>query len=147
MKNDVLNETSLLFKEKIRLTEVKDYGFNFGDFVERKKALPPEGLKFDIYFEGDVTGSLINGTISGVDYLTVRADGRMFLNLHAKIETSDGALIKVIESGTNDNGVLRLNMDFHTNHSRYSWLNQKHVWASGEVNFHTGEVNIQAYQH
>lgn len=147
MKDDVLNESSLLFKENVWMKEVREYGYAFVDFVESKKALPPEGLQFDIHFEGQVIGSRVNGTISGVDYLTVRADGRLFLNLHAKIETSDGAMIKVIESGTNDNGVLRLSMDFHTNDPRYSWLNRKHVWASGEVDFRTSKVSIQAYQH
>lgn len=147
MRNDVLNETSLLFEENVRLTAVKEFGFTFSDFIERKKPLPPEGLQFEIHFEGDVRGSLVNGIITGVDYLTVRADGRLFLNLHASIETSDGALIKVKESGSNENGVLRLNMDFHTNDPRFTWLNQKHVWGSGEVDFQTGKVNIQAYQH
>ena len=147
MSKDVIKETSLLFEEKVRLTEVKEYGFNFKNFAEGTLPVPSSGLQFDIHFEGKVSGDTINGTIKGVDYLTVRADGRLFLDLHAVIETIDGARIKVTEHGINDQGTLRLNMDFHTNDERYDWLNKKHVWGIGNVDFKTGNVFIQGYQH
>jgi hypothetical protein len=103
-------------------------------------------LRFDIHFEGDVSGEQVNGTISGIDYLTVRADGRFILDLYATITTSDGASISVKESGINAGGNLRLSMNFHTNDERYRWMNHKHVWGVGTVNFATGEVNISGYQ-
>jgi hypothetical protein len=144
---NVLNEKMLLFEEDVRLVEIKEYGFSFKAFMQKRQSLPPEGLQFDIHFEGKVFGELINGNIVGVDYLTVRSDGRLFLNLHAIITTNDGARIKVTESGINDMGTLRLSMNFHTNDARYMWLNQKHVWGVGEVNFETGQVKIKGYQH
>lgn len=146
MEHKVIDYGTLLFEEDVRLTEVKEYGFSWQEFAQGTTPIPAEGLKFDIHFEGNVSGESVNGTITGVDYLTVRADGRLFLNLHASITTSDGALISVTESGINDNGDLRLNMDFHTNHSSYTWLNHKHVWGVGTVNFATGEVKIKGYQ-
>ena len=55
------------------LTEVKGYDFSWQDFAERRLPIPPGGLKFDIHFEGDVTGERIRGRLKGVDHLTVRA--------------------------------------------------------------------------
>ncbi len=147
MMNYAVEEKAFLFEEDVRLTAVKEYGYSFKNFAEKNQPLPAEGLRFDIHFDGVVTGELLNGTIKGVDYLTVRSDGRLFLNLQAAITTHDGALIKVTESGINDNGRLRLNMDFHTNDVRYAWLNQKHVWGIGSVNFQTGQVKVKGYQH
>lgn len=146
MEQVFVAQDMLLFEEDVRLTEVKEYGFSWQDFAEQKVPIPAEGLRFDIYFEGDVTGDRIRGTIKGVDYLTVRADGRLFLNLQAAITTHDDVVIKVTESGINDQGKLRLSMDFHTNDQRYRWLNYQHVWGLGTVDFATGAVKIKGYQ-
>lgn len=146
MTTEITNQVNLLFEEDVRLTEVKEFGFSWNDFSQGLREIPKEGLQFEIHFEGDVSGERLNGRIKGVDYLTVRADGRLFLDLHASITTHDGAVIKVKESGINDRGQLMLNMDFHTNDSRYSWLNNKHVWGLGSVDFETGKVKIQGYQ-
>ncbi|MEQ8244859.1 DUF3237 family protein [Fulvivirga sp.] len=146
MTETIINKAALLFEEDVQLTEVKDYGFSWDDFASGKRPIPSEGLKFDIHFEGDVTGEIIEGKIKGVDYLTVRADGRLFLDLHAAITTHDGSTIYVKETGINDNGHLRLAMDFHTNAEKYSWINYKHVWGVGTVDFATGKVKIKGYQ-
>lgn len=147
MNTEVMQDHELLFEEDVVLTGVKDYGVSWEQFAAGTAPIPPEGLKFDIHFEGAVTGDRVNGKINGVDYLTVRSDGRLFLDLHASIETADGATIKVKESGINAQGTLRLNMDFHTNDKRYKWLNHIHVWGAGSVDFATGKVKIQGYQH
>lgn len=144
--NTATDKGTLLFEEEVALTSVTEYGFSWQDFASGSMPIPPAGLRFDIYFEGKVTGEEVAGTIKGVDYLTVRADGRLFLDLHASITTHDGAHIAVKESGINDEGDLRLAMDFHTNDSRYAWINRKHVWGTGTVNFETGAVRIKGYQ-
>jgi hypothetical protein len=141
-----MNKQDLLFEEDVKLTGVKEYGFSWQKFASGKEPIPAEGLKFDIHFEGAVYGDKINGRIKGVDYLTVRSDGRLFLDLYASLETDDGAVIRVKENGINSQGDLRLNMDFHTNDPRYKWLNQKHVWGIGKVDFTTGDVKIKGFQ-
>ncbi len=145
MGNEFINDVALLFEEDVRLTDVKEYGFRWEDFAGGNEPIPAEGLRFDIHFEGDVTGDRVRGKIKGIDYLTVRSDGRLFLDLRAAIITEDGGMINVTETGINDNGNLRLNMDFHTNDSRYAWLNRRHVWGIGTVDFATGEVKIKGY--
>jgi hypothetical protein len=145
MKTALLIEKELLFKENVRLTAVKEYGYSWSELAEGKSPIPPEGARFDISFEGDLIGDRINGTIKGIDYLEVRADGHFILNLQACITTDDGVDIKVTESGVNNQGNLRLNIAFHTSDKRYTWLNQSQVWGVGEVNFKTGEAKVKGY--
>ena len=140
----VKTDLVLLFEEKVVLSDFEEYGFSMQDLVNGER-IPEEGARFDIYFEGDLIGEKINGKISGVDYLEVRADGRFFLDLHAKILTDDGAQIQVTETGINDNGALKLNMEFHTNDERYSWLNREQVLGLGTVDFNTGQAIVKGY--
>lgn len=139
-------ETDLkpLFEEHVVLSDFVEYGFSMQDLVNGT-TIPKEGARFDIYFEGDLIGEKIKGKIKGVDFLEVRADGRFFLNLHAQIKTDDGASIQVRETGINDNGTLKLNMEFHTNDQRYLWLNREQVVGLGHVDFNTGQVNVKGY--
>lgn len=138
-------QLDLLFEERVRLTDVVEYGFSMNDLLEGKTPIPPEGARFDIYFEGMLQGERIKGTIAGVDYLEVRADGRYFLNLQARIRTEDGANIQLRETGINSQGALHLQMDFHTNDRRYSWLNSRQVLGVGTVDFTTAEANVQGF--
>lgn len=135
----------LLFEERVRLTEVVEYGFPMNDLLEGKTPIPPEGARFDIYFEGSLQGDRIRGTIEGVDFLEVRADGRYFLNLQARIRTEDGANIQLRETGVNNQGTLRLQMEFHTGDRRYSWLNSRQVLGIGTVDLSAAEANVQGY--
>jgi hypothetical protein len=56
-------------------------------------APPAEEARFDVRLEGPVAGQNLNGTVQGVDYLHIRADGRGQLNIHAEITTEDGKKI------------------------------------------------------
>lgn len=133
-----------LFEEHVVLTDIVEYGFGMQDLVNGIP-VPKEGARFDIYFEGDLVGDRIKGKINGVDFLEVRADGRFFLNLYASIKTDDGAFIQVKETGINENGNLKLSMEFHTNHQKYAWLNREQVLGLGHVDFNTGQVYIKGY--
>ena len=145
MITQLMTEKKVFFEEEVQLTEIREYGFSWQQLTARKAPIPPAGARFDIYFKGKVSGDQINGTVEGVDYLEVRPDGKFSLSLHASIATNDGANIKLIETGLNDQGALRLNMNFHTSDKRYEWLNRALVWGTGDVNFETGTVKIKAY--
>lgn len=144
METNVMIDKQILFKEEVKLTGVTGYGFSWQALSEGKP-IPEEGARFDIYFEGDVLGESINGKVKGVDYLKIRADRLFDMSLYADVITNDGARIKLIETGFNNNGKLRLNMNFHTADERYQWLNQALVWGVGDVSFETGEAYITAY--
>src|SRR5690606_32954230 len=79
-----------LYEVNLRHTRVTEYGFSMQNLMSGQVALPPEGACFDIAFEGTIQGPRLNGTITGVDFSQVRADGRFQLHLHAEITTHDG---------------------------------------------------------
>jgi hypothetical protein len=62
-------------------------------------APPAQGARFDIGFEGKLSGDTLRGVISGIDYLAVRADGQYRLNCDATIITHDGETIAFHEEG------------------------------------------------
>ena len=55
-------------------------------------APPPEGVRFDVPFDGTSTGKL-TGTVTGIDYIRVRADGRFDLHIHGTLTIQDGEKI------------------------------------------------------
>lgn len=142
-----------LFTEEVMLTGVTEYGISWQDLTTGKVPPPPEGARFDIYFAGTLEGEKVKGSLEGVDFLTVRADGRFLLNLHVTITTDDGEKIALYETGLlippqDDSMIaqLQLDMQFTTHSPKYAWLNKIQAWALGDVDWNTGKVTIQAYQ-
>jgi hypothetical protein len=139
-----------LFDEEIRLTGITEYGISWKELIEGNAEIPVQGARFDLSFEGKVTGSKVNGVIKGIDYLEIRSDGKFTLNIHARIITEDGEIISVKENGISTPGQsgvakLNLNMEFLTTSSNYSWLNRKQVWVVGEVDMINGEVKAAGF--
>lgn len=151
-KSSVIPAGEHLFDEAVQLTGVTEYGISWQELTSGQVAPPPEGAHFDIAFEGSLEGAKIKGTISGVDFLEVRADGRFQLHLHAAITTDDGVKIAVFEDGLlippqDDTRIaqLRLNLRFTTPSPKYAWLNQLQGWALGTVDWNTGKASVQVY--
>jgi Protein of unknown function (DUF3237) len=116
-----------------------------------KVKIPPQGVRIDVAFEGHAQGRL-SGRVRGVDYLLMRADGRVDLDIRATIETDDGQRIALSADGV---GVPRAgepvadlfeNVRLTTAAASYAWVNTRQVWAPGTVNFATGKIHIDAYQ-
>ena len=101
-------------------------------------------------FEGNGTGRL-SGRVRGVDYLRMRADGRMDLDIRAAIETGDGSRIGLSADGV---AVLRAgeplvdlceNITLTTAAAHYAWVNARQIWGTGSVNLATGKIHIDGY--
>jgi hypothetical protein len=141
-----------LFDESVQLTNMTEYGISWSDLVSRKVAPPAEGARFDIYFEGDVTGEKLNGRIRGVDFLEVRADGRFMLNIQATIITDDGETIALQEAGvlrpgsTSGESDIRFDMKFTAHSAKYKWLNTTPVLAFAKVDHEKGMVRVSAFE-
>lgn len=141
-----------LFSEAVHLTGITEYGVRWDELTGGAVAPPAEGARFDLSFAGTLVGPRIEGKISGIDYLEVRADGRFMLNIQATVTTTDGENIALHEDGIlvppanpDSPAILRLNLKFTTASPKYSWLNKLHVWAQGEVNMNLGEVTVKVY--
>lgn len=81
------------------ITQLVEYGASFETLASRQTPPPAEGARFDVYFEGPVTGAKLSGSVKGVDYLYFRADGRFQLDIHAEITTEDGKKIALAADG------------------------------------------------
>ncbi|MFO7524295.1 MAG: DUF3237 family protein [Ignavibacteriaceae bacterium] len=139
-----------VFDEEINLTGVTEYGISWENLLNRSVSIPPQGARFDLAFEGQIFGDIINGTIKGTDHLEVRADGKFILNIYATFITEDGEIIAVKESGVstpnvNGTAVLHLIMEFFTVSQKYEWINKKVVWSVGVVDMIAGKVKVTGY--
>jgi hypothetical protein len=81
-----------IYSYDLDITGVTDYGVQMPDILGGKTPIPPQGARFDVAFAGRATGRL-SGAVRGVDYLVMRADSRIDLDIRATIETVDGCRI------------------------------------------------------
>ena len=87
----------------------------------------------------------------GVDYLRLRADGRIDLDIRATVETDDGRRIALTADGVavphaaEPFADLCENVSLSTAAEDYRWVNTRQIWGSGTVNFATGKIHIDAY--
>ena len=142
---------ALIYEYTARFTDVTSYGIALADVFAGVIAPPPEGLRSDVGFEGPVSGPALRGTVTGVDYGNLRADGRAELHIHACISTEDGKNIALAADGvaTVENGSpvaqLRENVTLTTSEPSYAWLNPLQIWATGTADFAAGEIHVTAY--
>jgi len=141
----------LLYEYAVTLTGMSEYGVSFQALTAGTTAPPPEGARFDIRFEGASVGPKIKGTVAGVDYLRIRADGRFDLHIHAEITTDDGQKIALQADGValpqagSPTVGLRANVTLFTSSKNYSWVNGLQVWATGTVNLVEQVVRFKGY--
>jgi hypothetical protein len=148
---EALPAGQLIYDYNPRVTEMVEYGCSAGDLLSGQTRPPAEGARFDLYLEGPVSGPKLNGTLRGVDYLTLRADGRAELHIHAEITTDDGKKIALLAGGvaTPEERALvyqlREYVTLTSNHPELRWVNSVHIWASGSVDISTGQVRVRGY--
>lgn len=140
-----------LYEAAVDFSEVVEYGVSLGAVLAGNTAVPPAGARFDVSFRGSLRGPRLSGTIVGVDYLHMRADGRAQLHIHAKISTEDGQVIAFFADGValpqagTSVFQLRENVSFITASPGYAWLNQLQGWGLGTVDPEKGAVRVKAY--
>jgi hypothetical protein len=141
----------LLYDYTLSITGMTEYGINLAELMSGKIAMPPEGARFDVYVEGAATGGKLSGTVRGVDYLRVRADGRMELDIHAEITTAGGEKISVKADGVcnprKDSSIsdLKENITLFSSYDNYTWVNTLQVWGIGTVDLATGQIQVKGY--
>lgn len=141
-----------LYDEIAHVTRITEYGISYEEFISGQVSLPPEGARFDIAFEGSISGEKLSGALAGVDFAEVRADGRFQLNMHAEITTDDGEKIAYFADGIfvppeDDTRIaqVRYSVRLTTASPKYSWVNKLQIWACGSVNVNKGEISVKAY--
>jgi Protein of unknown function (DUF3237) len=139
-----------IYEYDLDVTGMTDFGVELEAILSGKAKIPPQGVRFDIAFEGRATGRLA-GQVRGVDYARMRADGRVDLDIRAVIETGDGRRIALWADGVaapraaEPIADLCENVSLGTAAEEYAWVNTRQVWGFGTVNFATGKIHIDAY--
>ena len=139
-----------IYEMDLDLTGITDFGVSMDAIITGKQAIPLQGARFDLAIDGYSKGRLA-GRAHGADYLRVRADGRMELDLHLTIETEDGRRIALSGDGqaaprkgapTLDIfGSIRLS----TADKDYSWVNERQIWSVGTASLATRKIHIEAF--
>ncbi|HEY3398624.1 MAG TPA: DUF3237 family protein [Armatimonadota bacterium] len=139
-----------IYEYDLKVMGVTDYGITLKSILAGQSPIPPQGARIDVAFEGHATGRL-TGQVRGVDYLRLRADGRIDLDIRAVIETKGGQRIALSADGV---GVPRAgeaiadlceNISLTTPAEDYLWVNTRQVWGFGTVNFASGDIHIEAH--
>jgi hypothetical protein len=90
-----ISVTDHLYDVAAHFTNVIEFGISLQDLLSDPGKMPTEGARIDVEFEGKVSGSKINGTVKGTDYLYMRPDGYLRLHIHAVMTTDDGKNISL----------------------------------------------------
>jgi hypothetical protein len=139
-----------IYEVNLEITGVTDYGVTMDAILGGKEKVPLQGTRFDVAFEGRGKGRL-TGKVRGVDYLVMRADGRIDLDVRATLETDDGHRIAVhidgVASPRANEPIVDLveNVRLTTAAPSYDWVNARQIWGLGTVNLATGKIQVEAY--
>ncbi|MDA1185645.1 MAG: DUF3237 family protein [Acidobacteria bacterium] len=139
-----------IYEYDLDVTGVTDYGVTMEAILSGQAPIPPQGVRLDVAFEGLAVGRLA-GRVRGVDYLRMRADGRIDLDIRAVLETEDGCRIALSADGVATPRTaepiadLCENVTLSTAAEGYAWVNTRQIWGVGTVNFAEGKVHIDAY--
>ena len=101
-----------------------------------KEKIPPQRVRIDVAFEGRAIGRL-EGRVRGIDYLRMRADGRIDLDIRAVVETENGCRIALSADGVAvprvDEPIADLleNVSLSMAAEEYVWVNRRQVWGLG----------------
>src|SRR5215472_16790059 len=139
-----------IYDMELDLTGVTDYGLSMDAILAGKEAIPLHGARFDLAVKGRFKGRLA-GRAHGVDYLRVRADGRMELDLHLTVETDDAHRIALSGDGQaaprNGEPILDIfgNIRLSTASKEYAWVNERQIWSVGTASLATGKIHLKAY--
>ncbi len=95
----------------------------------------PYGIRHNEYYEGEVTGDLVSGHMSGIDYMLYRPDGIDEVNTKATIETPDGAYISVEITGYSkpDGIIVDSYVRFLSGYEKYEWMNNTVFFGKGKA--------------
>ena len=102
-------------------------------------------------FEGDIKGRITGKVRSGVEYVQLRADGRIDLDGRATVETEDGHRIAMRIEGAatlraNEPQLdLAANVRLTTAAPKYDWVNTRQIWGLATVNLATAKIHVESF--
>lgn len=139
-----------IYSYDLDVTGMTDYGVTLDAVLGGRAAIPPQGIRLDVAFAGRASGRL-SGRVTGVDYVRIRADGRIDLDIRATIETDAGERIALSADGVavpragEPVADLFENITLSTAAEGFGWATTRQVWGVGTVDFSVGKIHIDGY--
>jgi len=139
-----------LYEAKVSFTKIVEYGLSLEALGSGDASLPAAGARFDHHFQGVLRGPRLSGTLTGIDYVHMRADGHaQQVHAHAQLVTEDGGSIAYFvdgvalpQQGTSE-WLLRHTVSFITASPAYAWLNEVQGRGQGAIHAGKGEVAVK----
>lgn len=141
----------LIYEYTPQVTRIVEYGVSAEAVLMRRSPPPKEGARLDLHLEGPVVAGRLKGSVTAVDYLNMRADGRAELHIHGYITVDEGNKVALEAGGVaipeGDSSIfqLREHVGLTSNHPSLAWVNSTELWARGTVDVSTGQVHLRAY--
>lgn len=142
----------LIYTANFGITALTEFGYSFEGMMADEQPIPLEGTQFNIALSGVVKGEKLNGKFEALDYMRVRSDGGMELNLFGTITVEDDIKIAWRASGTGrpnpETGQVILNeeISMFTNNEKYAWVNNTLFWGRGVANLAKQELEVKVYR-
>jgi hypothetical protein len=139
-----------VYEYDVDITGVTDFGLTMEAVLSGQVPIPAQGVRIDVAFAGRASGR-VTGQVRGVDYLRMRADGRIDLDIRATIETDAGHRIALSADGVASPRPASSVVDLHENVTLstavpdFVWVNGRQIWAVGTVDLATGKIHIEGY--
>ena len=133
------------------ITGVTDFGVTLDALLSGKEKVPLQGARIDVAFDGTIKGRITGKVLRGVEYLSLRADGRTDLDGRATIETDDGDRIAMRIEGVAypraGEPMLDLiaNVRLTTAIPKYDWVNTRQIWGLAIVNLATAKIHVESF--
>ena len=126
-----------IYEMELDLTGVTDYGVSMEAILAGQEAIPLHGARFDLAVDGRYKGRLA-GRAHGVDYVRVRADGRM--------ELGTSSYYSALKDATGE-PVLDIfaNVRLSTASKDYAWVNERQIWGVGTASLATRKVLAEGF--
>ena len=140
-----------IYECDFNITGVTDYGVTLDALLNGREKVPMQGARVDVAFEGDIKGRITGKVRSGVEYLQLRADGRIDLDGRATVETEDGHRIAIRIEGVatlraNEPMLdLAANVRLTTAAQKYDWVNTRQIWGLATINLATGKIHVESF--
>lgn len=150
MTHDLEMRGEKIYEYELDLTNVTDYGVSLDAILTGQETVPPQGARFDLAVSGRGNGRLA-GRAHGVDYVRMRADGCIELDLRVTVETDDGHRIALSADGK---AALRpgeptldifANIRLSTAAKEYAWVNSRQIWSVAIASLTTRKIHASAF--
>lgn len=154
MINDLLQSPFVnhIYSISPQFTSFETFGTTIEEIQIGTAEIPFQGLRYNTLFESRAEG-MLNGAMSGIDFLTINPDGSRNLNVRVLLLTDDGAEIQAHYTGLfipDENGGSVAQIFLKAIHSTpsesYQWAHNLSLIGYGTLDLQTLQMDLDFYE-